>query len=146
MKNTDYHIFYTDDDEDDQELFQEVISDLEGNHQVYQQQHGNELLKVLRMPPPKPDIIFLDLNMPHKNGFQVLEEMKKDARLRDIPVVIFSTSNNPEAIEKCKSLGASLYICKPGSYPDMRNMLQEVLLLDWKNFNPSNRKFVFTSN
>jgi CheY-like chemotaxis protein len=145
MKKTPFHIFYTDDDKDDQFLFKEVVTSINPEHKVYQN-HGGELLDMLRTPPPKPDLIFLDLNMPHKNGFEVLAEMRKDIELENIPVVIFSTSNSETVIDTCRQLGASMYVSKPEAYPELVSRINSVLNLDWKNYRNAGIGFTLLAN
>lgn len=146
MLTKNLNIFYTDDDTDDQDLFFEVVGIISKECRVFGQTHGDELLRLLKSPPPHPDLIFLDLNMPEKSGFDVLKEIRATTSFNHIPVVIFSTSNNESAIQKCKLLGASLYITKPESYPDMLKTIESVLSIDWGRFDPSNSKFVYTLN
>jgi CheY-like chemotaxis protein len=67
-------------------------------------------------PPALPAIILLDLNMPGTDGRDVLKVLKQDARLRAIPVIIFSTSANRRDIQDCYHLGANSYITKPIAY------------------------------
>lgn len=142
-----YQIFYTDDDMDDQNFFMEVVNEIDNGHDVHLQNHGEELMDLLLSPPPKPDVIFLDLNMPQKNGYEVLKEMRSDEKLSQIPVVVFSTSNNPESVSACEQLGASMYVCKPETYHSFKETLGSLLSMDWDNFSKRDRKnFVFTAN
>ncbi len=140
---TKLRIFYTDDDEDDQLLFTEIIKNIDKGHQVLLQSHGAELIDVLKENTIAPDLVFLDLNMPHKNGMQVLKEMKDDDDLSKLPVVIFSTSNNLENVEYCKELGANGYICKPTSFTDMRKIFEKVLEMDWHHHGKKKNEFFF---
>jgi CheY-like chemotaxis protein len=135
MQPRSYHIFYTDDDTDDQDFFREVVNEINDSHKVVTQNHGNELMQLLiTSPSPEPDIVFLDLNMPMKNGFEVLKEIRSDEKFNHIPVVILSTSNTEDSINACKELGANLYISKPGSYEMLKKIMQKVLAMDWKKF------------
>src|SRR6218665_4162967 len=116
----DMVIFYADDDQDDLETFTDVVGDL--NNQVIVQTHdrGDKLLAALKNPPPSPYIIFLDLNMPRKNGFEVLEEIRQTSSLKHLPVVVVSTSNDQQTIARCRALGASFYITKPADYSELK--------------------------
>lgn len=146
MKNSDYNIFYADDDIDDRELFREIINEISGEWDVYLQDSGDALLKLLQNPPPKPSVIFLDLNMPRKSGFDVLEEIRSSAQMHNIPVVIISTSNDEQAITRSKMLGANLYVPKPSSYSDYKKILRQVLELNWSQQFVQDNEFVFTTN
>jgi chemotaxis family two-component system response regulator Rcp1 len=63
----------------------------------------------------RPDVVFLDLNLPGKDGRAVLNEVKSNPALRAIPIIIFSTSNAHKDIERSYELGANCYITKPGN-------------------------------
>ncbi len=110
------NIFYTDDDLDDHILFREVVQDLSDSVTLYTQRNGEELLNQLENRPPAPKVIFLDLNMPVKNGFQALREIKQSDELRLFPVIIFTTSDDVNSINETRRLGADLFITKPPDY------------------------------
>ena len=109
---TNLTIFYTDDDEDDLSIFADAVESLPEKIQLNTYNGGDKLLTAIYNPPPKPHVIFLDLNMPGKTGFDVLAELRNSDK-KDIPVIIFSTSNEPGIIERCLTLGANLFITKP---------------------------------
>lgn len=132
-------IFYADDDVDDLDFFKEVTSEI--NEPVSLFEEGQLMLTTLNNPPPLASVIFLDLNMPVKSGFDVLQEIKSTPAIEDVPVIILTTSANPSDIEKCKNLGASLYIKKPTSVGAMRKAIHHVLTTDWKTFIPNDKEF-----
>lgn len=134
-------IFYADDDVDDLDFFKEVIDEI--NESVSLFEEGAQLLKTLHNPPPKASVIFLDLNMPVKSGFDVLQEIKSTPEIENIPVVILTTSINPSDIELCKNLGANLYIRKPTTMSGLRKAVSHVLSIDWNNFVVSDKNFVY---
>jgi CheY-like chemotaxis protein len=74
----------------------------------------------------RPDLIILDLNLPRKNGWQVLEEVKSDPKLRTTPVVIFSTSEAQRDIGGCYRLGANSYVRKPGNLQDFMSAIHSI--------------------
>lgn len=134
-------IFYADDDADDLEFFIDATEGLEENTSVFNL--GDKMLKVMENPPPAPSIIFLDLNMPFKSGFDVLKEIKASPTYGNIPVVILTTSSNDADIAKSKSMGARLYIRKPTSSNDLKKAIHFVLNIDWNAFNPSDSEFIY---
>lgn len=134
-------IFYADDDVDDLDFFKDVTSEI--NQPVTLFEHSEKLLYTLKNPPPKASVIFLDLNMPVKNGFEVLSEIKATPSIKNIPVIILTTSNNPSDVSKCKELGAKLYIKKPSTVNDLKKAVNYVLETDWDNFTPSDQQFVY---
>jgi len=145
MKTEKYTIFYTDDDVDDKEIFKEIINEISSGHSIEFQSDGVELLSLLNEKSTKPDILFLDLNMPVKDGFQVLNEIRQSPVNKDIPIVILSTSSDKDTITKAKDSGATLYLCKPNSYLELKSVLSELLNFNWKqNLTPQNLKdFVY---
>jgi len=84
--------------------------------------NGNEL----------PHILFLDLNMPRKNGMDCLTEIKQSDNLKDIPVVIYSTSASDEDIENTFVKGANVYIKKPSDFSTLKKILEEVITINWQ--------------
>lgn len=143
MKPGPYTIFYTDDDADDQDFFKEVIAEIGGGHQVHTQDGGDALLRLLENPPPAADVVFLDLNMPQKNGHQVLEEIRSSSKYKDLPVIIFSTSDDAGMIERSKQLGASMYVSKPASYQRFRQILSSILAMDWTSRRVAETEFLY---
>lgn len=120
-------IFYADDD-DDLEFFKEVINDINATVSLFEE--GNKMLDTLRNPPPKPSVIFLDLNMPVKSGFDILNEIKTTPAISDIPIVIFTTSVNPQDITRCKKMGATLYVQKPNTIAALKKVINFAISTD----------------
>ncbi len=137
-------LFYADDDADDLDFFMEATEGLEENTSVFQL--GDMMLKVMENPPPAPSIIFLDLNMPFKSGFDILKEIKASTTYGKVPVIILTTSIHEADIAKCRALGARLYIRKPTSLLDLKKVIHYVLTIDWETFNPSDREFLYKCN
>jgi CheY-like chemotaxis protein len=102
------NIYYADDDQDDVLLFKDVFVELGHPINLTIAENGIVLLEKLLASRQHPDVIFMDLNMPLKNGFQCLKEIKTHTSLQAIPVVILSTSSAMDNIEKSYQLGAFL--------------------------------------
>jgi CheY-like chemotaxis protein len=139
---TDLTIFYTDDDEDDLNIFTDAVESMPEKIQLLTYTGGEKLLNAIYNPPPTPNMVFLDLNMPGKNGFDVLSELKSSGE-NNIPVIIFSTSSEPGIIEKCRFLGANLFITKPILMKDIVKSIQHALAINWKEFVPNSSNFVY---
>ena len=137
-------LFYADDDADDLDFFRDVTEAIDKNIEVFTHDNGNELLVAVKNPPPSPHIIFLDLNMPGKDGFEVLRELKTSEEYKNIPVVIFSTSNDQKNILRSKELGANLYITKPNSFAKFRKSIEHTLSINWDVFKPSLESFCYS--
>jgi CheY-like chemotaxis protein len=144
MKQESLTVFYAEDDEEDQMIFREAISHLDNSLKLHIQKNGQELIDKLHQPPPAPDVVFLDLNMPGKNGLQTLREIRESEKLKDTPVVIFTTSSDAESIEKTKELGASLFVTKPSMFNQLAVVLADVLAIDWNAQSSRNRPFVMS--
>ena len=111
------HIILADDDEDDRLLFTDAFRELKINTKVNTFNDGVELMDYLNTPNAVlPNVLFLDLNMPKKNGIECLHEIKNNNRLSDIAVAIFSTSSSEEHIEETFVQGANIYIKKPSVF------------------------------
>lgn len=110
------NILMIDDDEDDQEFFVTAIDQLSKEVTCTAISKASEALQKLKEQVLKPDLIFLDLNMPVMNGQQFLIEIKKDPELQNIPIIILSTSSHETTIKSMKELGAKNFITKPDSF------------------------------
>lgn len=110
------NIFLVEDDEDDQRFFVEAIKDIDKSVCIYVAKNGVEALDKLDRMNSLPDVIFMDINMPLMNGFECLAFLKKHTRLKTIPVVILTTSNNPAEAEVARELGAIFFLSKPSDF------------------------------
>lgn len=125
-------IILAEDDKDDQELFMEALNATKVPSEVITVGNGEELVNTLKDPAePKPDIVFIDINMPVKGGKQALEEIKSDEKLKEIPAVMLSTSNHPNEIEETFNKGANLFVQKPSSFSGFILILKKVFILHW---------------
>jgi CheY-like chemotaxis protein len=141
------NIFLADDDMDDCLLFEDALKEVHWETSLTMANDGQELMKKLSDQAfSRPDVIFLDLNIPRKNGFECLKEIKESQQLRAIPVVIFSTSSQPEAIHRVYEQGADYYICKPGSFALLIKAISKVLSINWEieNERPPIEKFLLS--
>jgi len=125
-------IFLADDDEDDCILFEDALREVCSQTELTTANDGDELIKLMKTSvPPPPDVIFLDLNMPRRNGFECLELIRKTKQWKDIPVVIFSTTGQEEMIKKVYEQGANYFIRKPGSFLKLKQAIRQILDVDW---------------
>lgn len=135
-------IFYADDDPDDIEYFTDAVRDIMEGADLHTHMRAELLIFALKNPPPVAEILFLDLNMPGKNGFQVLKELRSTEQFKQLPIVILSTSTDQATIDKTRELGASYYLPKPNSYSSLKQSIQYVLNIDWPNFAPNRENFL----
>lgn len=138
-------VMLADDDKDDQHLFEEALKKTDVPTDLTTADDGEQLMKHLHDETvPNPDIIFLDINMPVKNGPDCLEEIRADEQLKDIPVVMYSTSDNDRDISETYTKGASLYVVKPISFIRIVTMLKYIFTLKWNRLvtRPEKKDFV----
>lgn len=114
-----------DDDEDDKSFFLEALAQINPEIVCITADNGRDGLNKLLSENPRPDVIFLDLNMPLMNGRQFLEEIKNQQHLPNIPVVILSTSSDSETRRHTSMLGAKYFITKPDKLSAWESMLKE---------------------
>lgn len=126
------NVLLAEDDEEDALLFNTVLSELNQNIHVTVAEDGILLMTFLKQATTLPEMIFLDLNMPLKNGFECLREIKGNERWNSIKIVILSTSSQPQQIENAYKGGADLYLAKPVSYTQFKNMMEKCLSLNWE--------------
>ena len=125
-------IYLVDDDDDDRVLFQDALKEVNNDVDLVTLKDGEELMDVLeKNVPPEPHIIFLDLNMPRKNGFECLYEIKRSNKLKDIPIIVFSTATQQDAIMRAYQNGANYYICKPNTFLLLKKVISHVFSLTW---------------
>ncbi|MEJ1240892.1 response regulator [Chryseolinea sp. T2] len=119
------HLMLIDDDEDDREFFLQVMVDILPDLVCDTASNGKIALDKLNTSPERPDLIFLDLNMPLMNGRQFLAEIRNHKHLLDIPVVILSTSGDSQTIRETINLGARYFITKPDLLQTWESVLKE---------------------
>ncbi len=125
---TPMRILLADDDHDDTFLFQEALEQVPVEAHLSVAENGVDLLRILKDSNGKPDIIFLDMNMPVKNGLECLEEIRGRAGYEQIPIVILSTSVAQYLWESAYRNGANLYVQKPTSFNGLIEILKKCLL------------------
>lgn len=129
------HIILADDDEDDRLLFIDAFEELKINTKVNTFNDGVELMDYLNSPDAVlPNVLFLDLNMPKKNGIECLYEIKANERFREIAIAIFSTSSSEEHIEETFVQGANIYIKKPSDFATLKKVLSDVVTINWQYY------------
>ncbi len=107
-------LLIVDDDTDDRDLFIEAVKVVDSTIECITARDGQQAIEILKNPEfPLPDYIFLDLRMPRYNGRKCLIEIKKDPGLKDIPVIIYTTSKETEESKELQEMGAVHFITKP---------------------------------
>ena len=125
------NIVLAEDDIDDQNIFQIALQEIDSAIQTQFVSNGKELLRLLQTE--QPDLLFLDLDMPYKNGLECLIEMKNEPALEKIPVVVFSSTTKPSNIQTAYEVGAHLFFIKPPIYSDYLSSIKAIFQLDWSD-------------
>lgn len=126
------HIFLADDDIDDRQMFQDALSEVSKTVVLTQVEDGVELMALLNLPPkPLPEIVFLDLNMPRRNGLDCLVEMCAN-QINNINVIMLTTSENPANIKTAFDLGAAYYAVIPNTFDGLKQLIASALDIDWE--------------
>lgn len=124
---TKYKIVVVENDEDEQAFIGESLNAAEQFELLALAKNGNVLMEWLEQNPTNlPDVILSDLNMPGKNGYDILTEIKNNTAYAHIPVIISSTSSTTSTIAKCMQLGATDFVVKPDTFVNYGPFLQNV--------------------
>lgn len=133
MNQHPIRILLADDDEDDVFFFKDAFLEIKIKTEVNSVKDGVALMEYLNSPNnPVPHVLFLDLNMPKKNGIDCLKEIKQNLRLKDIAIVIYSTSASDEDIEETFVQGANVYLKKPSNFNTLKKVLSQVISINWQ--------------
>ncbi|HET6255075.1 MAG TPA: response regulator [Puia sp.] len=121
-------IFLIDDDMDDVELFREALEEVAPAVSLQFSNDGHEAVRSLaERKGALPDLVFLDISMPVFSGLQCLASFKKDELLRDVPVIMYSTSSQEREIKMARELGALAFVTKPNDFRLLKDILTIVL-------------------
>ena len=148
MQNDDLlRIILADDDEDDRNFFKEAMDSVKIKTEIVLLNDGVQLMNQLENTGiPLPDMLFLDLNMPKKNGMQCLKEIRENDRLRNLTVAIYSTSASQKDIEETFVKGANIYIKKPNDFLKLKKIIADVISVNWQyQTSPLNKENFFLS-
>jgi len=130
MKVEKLTILLADDDKDDCLFFEDAINELAQSTNFTAVHDGEQLMQLLSNETNKlPHVLFLDLNMPRKNGFECLEEIKHNRKLKALPVVVFSTSFEQEVVNRLYDNGAQYFIRKPSEFSLYKKIILHTLTL-----------------
>ncbi len=128
MSNEPLRILLADDDEADRLIFKEAISELKIKTVVQSVNDGIDLMEALAIEnQPLPQLLFLDLNMPRKDGMECLREIRANEKYNDISIAIFCTSGTDVDMEETFLNGANVYIHKPNDFGSLKKLLERAV-------------------
>ena len=145
MNRNTIHLLLADDDKDDCLFFKEVLEELPSTINLTIVNDGKQQVEYLvKKTDNFPTILFIDLNMPRKNGYECLLEIKKHEKLKQISAIVYSTSCDPKMVNFLYTNGAKCFVQKPFEFSKLKKAVHHALTLN-ENTNtpqPSKEKFV----
>ena len=147
MNTKKLNILLADDDLDDCNFFKEALEALPLTTNLTTVNDGEQLMNyLLENTDHLPHVLFLDINMPRKNGFECLSDIKHHDKLKDLPVVMFSTSNAQDKINILFKTGADVYIHKPSNFAQLVQVIHHALPLAAENiFSNGKLKYILNA-
>lgn len=145
MNDKPIYLLLADDDKDDCELFKDALAELMELTVLKMVHDGEQLMHLLKEKTANfPNVLFLDLNMPRKNGFECLAEIRVTEALKNLPVIIFSTSFDTDMVRELYNTGAQYYIRKPNDFSVLKRIIHDALSFtaDTNVIQPSFENFV----
>src|SRR4051812_48020386 len=139
------NVLLVDDDSEESYLFNEALEHAHLNITLSRAHDGNDLMAYL-LKEARPDLVFMDINMPYKDGLEALTEIRSNSKFKNLPLIIYSTTKNEDSIDACYEKGANLFVIKPDDFDELMKVVEKVCKYDWKNFTrPSRKNFVITA-
>ncbi|QMW02795.1 response regulator [Spirosoma foliorum] len=127
MKNT-FNVLIVDDDEDDQFLLKTAFEQDSPLFNLRFANDGTDVLENIDRTDFLPDLVLLDLNMPRIGGFEVLSHLKNSPHYRHVPILILTTSDNEEDINRSYELGANTFLIKPTQHQGLVELAEQIRL------------------
>ena len=139
-------VLFVDDDTDESYLFNEALEQSGLPILLSRAHNGNQLLEQLTHKQI-PDIILIDINMPHKDGIEALSEIRSNKNFNNIFIIIYSITADKTLIKKAYDTGANLYLIKPDDFEGMLTVVKKVFTIDCENLTrPIREQFVVDLN
>ncbi len=133
-------VYYVDDDKDDLQIFKETINALGITPHLFKD--GYKLLAMLEDADPSSTVLFVDLNMPLIDGFEVIRVVRNSSKFASLPIVVFSTATDIYSVDKSRKAGASMYMQKPTSLAGYQKTLVHALSFDWNTYEATAENFI----
>jgi len=124
------HVLLAEDDDEDYLVFSMAVQELSFKIILTRAEDGEILFKLL--DEKHPDILFLDLLMPCKDGRQCLKEIRSNSKYDALPIVVYTSIADLRNIEFCYREGSNLYAIKPASMAELKTVLEKIFSIDWK--------------
>ena len=125
------NVLMAEDDDDDFELFSEVIRNLSLKVFLTRAENGDVLMKILH--EEVPDMLFLDILMPCRNGKDCLHEIRSHKKFDNLPIIVYTSLRDFDTIEFCYRKGTNLFVYKPHSYGELVQVIERIFSMNWKS-------------
>lgn len=145
LHNSETKILIGEDDDDDYLIFSLAIE--ETSYKVLLTRAVDGAMVLSQLEKEMPDILFLDLKLPVKDGRECLKEIRANHHFDALPIIIYTSYDDLTNIEYCYREGSNLYTIKPSSVSDLKQILNRILSIDWKKIKyfPPRSEFVMQS-
>lgn len=140
------YVLLAEDDDDDYLIFSLAVNDITSVRvELKRAENGDILMRLL--DEKHPDLLFLDLLMPCRDGRQCIREIRANRKFDSLPIIVYSSMSDLESIEFCYREGTNLYARKPSSLTDLKSILEKIFAMDWKRmlYYPPMSQFVISS-
>jgi CheY-like chemotaxis protein len=125
------YVLLAEDDDDDYLIFSLAIDELTSVRvELKRAENGDILMRLL--DEKHPDLLFLDLLMPCKDGRQCIREIRSNRKFDSLPIIVYSSMSDLQSIEFCYREGSNLFAKKPGTLSDLKEILEKIFAIDWK--------------
>jgi CheY-like chemotaxis protein len=125
-------VLLIDDDKEDQEIFSDAVREVDNSIRFVSEFNSDQAISNIgQMKKERPEIIFLDMNMPRLNGKQLLSELKRDPEMSQIPVVMCSTFFGDRDVAEIERLGAAHHLVKPTRFNELCEAIAQILKTRW---------------
>jgi CheY-like chemotaxis protein len=139
------NVLLVDDDSEESYLFNEALEHAHLHINLSRATDGNDLMAYLGNRPT-PDLVFMDINMPYKDGLEALNEIRVNPKFKNLPLIIYSTTKNEDRINACYEKGADMFVIKPDDFDELMQVVKKICTYDWKNYTrPPRENFVITA-
>jgi len=125
-------VLLAEDDPDDALIFELAVKELPFPFVLRHAEDGDMLFVMINQMIP--DIIFLDINMPCKDGVTCITQIRKNESLDHVPVIMYTSLKSVEYVNKCYESGANFFLIKANSIGELTEKLEKIFSIDWKNY------------
>jgi CheY-like chemotaxis protein len=142
MEDEIQDVLVAEDDKDDFDILADVIKDHSVKVIVSRAENGDILMKMIH--EKIPDLLFLDLIMPCRDGKTCIKEIRADKKFDELPVIVYTSMRHIDTVEFCFRNGSNMYVLKPDSYSGVAEVVEKIFSINWKkvHYYPTRSAFI----